>query len=126
METQLFAISQGDADVVVLFPLIRRIDHAQAAGHAEVDEERGAVVDFQQQILRAPGDAADRATFDFQDVFRNRLAQIVAADDHLCDPRSCHIRLDAAAGGFDFGELGHVASEPAQGALSRRGRIGGF
>jgi len=47
MIAKLFAVSQSDADVVMLFPNVRRIDHPQAPGHAEVDEDRGAVVDFQ-------------------------------------------------------------------------------
>jgi len=46
VETQLLAISQRDTDVVMFFPILRRINHPQAAGHAEMNEQRRAVIDF--------------------------------------------------------------------------------
>ena len=45
VKPELFAISQSDADVIVLFPNVGRVDDAQAAGHAEMDEKGGTVID---------------------------------------------------------------------------------
>ena len=102
-----------DVDVVVELARRRALVDAQAAGHAEVHEQRvdaARALEAEQQVLAAAVDGAEPSAFEGAlEPGGNRPAQapVVHVDrgDALADERG----RDAAPGGFDFGELGHFA-----------------
>ena len=124
MKAQLFAIRQRDADMVMRLPRIRRRNHAKTARHAEVNEQGAHTFDLKQQILRPPAHGGNFLSLDLVDRFGNRLTQVATAHDHLLHTHAEHMRLDAPAGGLNFGELGHVGGRWGfVHATQHRGRI---
>jgi len=106
-ETQAPAIVQHDIDVVVRARRRIAIQHAQAAGHAQM-QQRAATVDVQQQVLRAPANVGDAgAVQTSRHGIRNRPAQIMPAQHHLAHRPPQQMRRNAAPGGFYLGKLRH-------------------
>ena len=83
--------------------------HAQAAGHAEVQDQGGAGVEREQQVLRPSRRTLDAGAGD---------ARGQVGGDGPAQPRFVHLQrhdllardvgLDAAPGGLDFGKLRHA------------------
>ncbi len=98
---------QQDVDVLMLGRGRCRIHQTQAAGHAEMDDQRAAL-GADQQVLGAPLDGLDAlAGQTHVEIFRNRPAQAPVTHQHAADALADQMRLDATAGGFDFGKFGH-------------------
>ena len=75
---------------------------AQAPGHPEVQDQR-AGVGLEQQILRAPSRAPDRAAgqrLDARDI--HGPAQTFVTHPQFCNAASHNVGFDATAGRFDF------------------------
>ncbi len=102
-------------DKVVVFPEVRaaRAD-AQAAGHAEVQDERTRVA-CQHEVFRPPPHVAHCLAADFVDLAADRPAH--AGVPHLdgADAAASEVGRDSPAGGFDFWKLGHAPLLPALG-----------
>ena len=108
-------IVQGDAALggfeqhMVVRRVLRRVE-AQAAGHAEVEDDAVAAVGVDQPIFGAATDRCDaRALQTLAEIGRDRPAQIGAAHLHAGQPFALYERRDAAHRGFDLGKFGHVS-----------------
>src|SRR5690606_19341475 len=98
---------QQDIDVLVLFRRKLAIHQPQAAGHAQMRDQRTRLR-LDQQVLGAPLDRLDTLAGQAHvQVFRNRPAQAPLTHDHTADTLADEMRLDTAAGGFDFGKFRH-------------------
>jgi hypothetical protein len=87
---------------------------AEAAGHAEVEEERIPPVGGDEAIFGAAGDPGDgRALETLPEVGGDRPAKVRAARFDRGQPLAFEERREAAHDGFDFGEFGHVAMRPS-------------
>ena len=76
-----------------------------------MQQQEAAVVEFDQDVLAAPGQRADaRAIEPLGEIGRERPAQIGAAQFGPHDPAPGHATREAAADGFDFGEFRHPGS----------------
>ena len=64
VEAELLAGIQRERDVVVLLEILRRTDQAQAAGHAEVDQQEAGFLQVEDQILRPPPDCGEAVAGD--------------------------------------------------------------
>ncbi len=109
VEAQQAAVVQADVHVVVRAH--RRIagQHAQAAGHAQV-QQRAADGGIKQQVLGAAAHALDGLPGEQRaDLRRNRPAQVGATQDHAVDAAAFQVWGKAAAGGFYFGQFRHGA-----------------
>ncbi|MNE80371.1 hypothetical protein D3C80_1769340 [compost metagenome] len=94
---------QFDIHMLVLGRRQAALDQAQAAGHAEMADQR-AGFGTQQQVLGAPFDLEDQLPGQAHiEVLGNRPAQPPLAHDHAADALAFEIGRDAAAGCFDFG-----------------------
>ena len=84
------------------------IVQGHAARHAEMDDQRLAVVEAHQHVFRAPVDCGDGAAFDLRRELRRQLdPQVLAPLDQAGDAMADHARDEAAADGFDLRQLGH-------------------
>src|SRR3954447_9837732 len=73
-----------------------------------MQQQEAASIEFNKDVLAAPGQRADaRAVEPFGEIGRERPTQIGAAQLGPNDPASGHATREAAADGFDFGELRH-------------------
>jgi hypothetical protein len=97
------AVSQRQIEVVVLFRRRAARQDAQAAGHAEMQDQCAAIED-NQQIFAAPLQRADSLpAHQFGQVFRDRPAQPGIADNGIRNSYSGEMRGEAAPGDFYFG-----------------------
>ena len=81
--------------------------YAQAAGHAEVDEQ-DALGKMDEQVFGAPCAAQDGfAVEGAVQIGRDGVAQFRLADGGADDRFAGDVGRDAAQGGFDFGQFGH-------------------
>ncbi len=97
--------------MIVRFGRRRRRARCNPPGHAEMQQQEAAVVEFDQDVLAAPGQRADaRAVEPFGEIGRERPAQIGTPQLGANDPPPGHAQREAAADGFDFGKLGHPGS----------------
>ncbi len=81
--------------------------YAQAAGHAEVDEQ-DALGKMDEQVFGAPCAAQDGfAVEGAVQIGRDGVAQFCLADGGADDGFAGDVGRDAAQGGFDFGQFGH-------------------
>jgi len=100
-------VVEDEVRVIVRASRRRRGEDAQAAGHAEMHEQR-PVADREQQIFAAPIDALDGATLQQPcESARNRPAQAAVVHPQRSDAPADHARRDAAACRLDLGQLGH-------------------
>ena len=105
---QTQATAQVQLDVIVL--AVRRgwIIQAQAARHAEVYDQRCAVIQSQQKIFRAPLDGGHAPAGDFfLKACGNRPAQAALPHDGALNTAADEVGSYTAASGFNFGQLGH-------------------
>ena len=73
-----------------------------------MQQQEAAVVEFDQDVLAAPGQRADmRALESFGEIRRKGPAQVGAPQLGPHNPAPGHATREAAADGFDFGKLGH-------------------
>ncbi len=97
------ARGQLDVDVLVATGRGAALHQPQAAGHAQVADQRTGL-GAQQQVLGAALDADDALSGQAHvQVFGNRPAQAPLAHDHALDALAFEVGGDAPAGGFDFG-----------------------
>ena len=82
------------------------IRHAQAAGHAQV-QEQGAGGGGEEQVLAAPAAGQHGVAGHALNLLRHGPAQAGVAHDHALDGAADEVGADAAQGGFDFRKLGH-------------------
>ena len=106
VQAQYGRIGEPQFDVVVLTARRSRVHDAQAAGHAEVDDQR-AVLERDQDVFRAPADIHDLLTLKVLQR-RHRPTQSRFVDQRLDDALPDDMRRYAAAGGLYLRELGHV------------------
>ena len=103
VEAQRVSGIEFDVDVIVRNARRRDRQHAQAARHPEMQDQR-AGIGLEQQVFRAASCAPDRAAghrLDARDVHGPAQAPVVHAQS--CNAASYNVRFDPAAGGFDFG-----------------------
>ena len=100
---------------------VRRLLAAEAAGHAEMHDERAAGVQAQHEILPAPLDGCDTLAFELggDDRGIEWTRQPAVADLHVLEGPSGEDRLEARADGLDFGQLrqGRRDDRPVLGRL---------
>ncbi|MNT23308.1 hypothetical protein D3C72_1587250 [compost metagenome] len=115
VETQQAAVVQADVHVVVGAHGGVAGQHAQAAGHAQV-QHGAAQGGIEQQVLGAPAHTLNRLAGQLgADLLGDRPAQVRAAQDHAVHAAAFQVRGQAATGGFYFGKFGHggiLASRP--------------
>ena len=98
-------------EVVVLARLDPGRQHAQVAGHAEVDDQ-GAVFEFDQQVLAAASGSKDAASGQqLGQTGREGPAQAFAAQDRLLDDAAFDMGRDTAPGDFYFWQFRHGVRE---------------
>jgi len=96
------SVLENQIDMFVLLHGLRLGQHSQAAGHAQMHDQR-AVCEVEQQIFGAARESAQFVALQpFGQIGRNRPAQIGCAHDDLRDGGVGQMGGDAAAGGFDF------------------------
>ena len=112
VEAQQAAVVECDIDVVMRAYRRALRQHPQAAAHAQV-HQRAAGGGIQQQVLGAPAHGIDALAGEpGLDLARNRPAQIRPAQHDARHFAIEQMRHQAAAGGFDFGQLGHARIMP--------------
>jgi hypothetical protein len=95
------AVAQRKVEVIVLARRRFRRQHAQAARHAQMqDQVPGAAID--DEVLAAPLDAAHRHAGQAEYLGGNRPAQPPFAHGHAGDDASRELRREAAARHFDL------------------------
>ena len=97
-------------------------DRAQPAGHPQVDDDGGVIVEVDNEVLGAAADAADGASFDpREDVFDPVAGEDAGkiADTQRADALTDDLVDQGAADGFDLGEFWHTRMTVAR--LERRG-----
>jgi hypothetical protein len=98
----------------------RRIgwQHAQTARHAQV-QQQAAKFQIDQQVFGAPAHAGDALTVSgLRDARRYRPTQARLVHSKVLQAPTRDVRLDAAAGGFYFGQFGHRRRMPKPDAKS--------
>ena len=84
----------------------------ELAGHAEVDDEGGGVVEVGEDFFAAAGDGGDGAAFErLREVGAARFEDILASEGDLGDGEADEGGAEGADDGFDFGEFGHDGAE---------------
>ena len=97
-------------------------DHAQPAGHAQVDDDGGVIIEVDNEVLGAPADAADDASCDAgADVFDPVRGQDAGkiADTQRADALADDLVDQGAPDGFDLGQFWHTRT--TVGASRRHG-----
>ena len=92
-------------------------DRAQPAGHPQVDDNGGIVVEVDDEVLGAPADTADRAPFDpGQDIFDSLIGENAGkiADAERADPLTDDLVEQGAPDGFDLWEFWHTRTTVAR------------
>ena len=104
VEAQHRAIFEQPLEMVVL-EARRVLRHdPQVPRHAEVQNQRAAIVEMKQQVFGAAGDALDAPTLQsLRQIARHLPAQPCFVHAQHTHTFTDHVRLDAATGGFDFG-----------------------
>ena len=99
----------------------------QVAGHPQVHDQRGAVVEPHDQVLPAPPDRLDPAPGERLLDGRRRLGPRPALVEHLgaLDRPPDDLGLELAADRLDLGKLGHAPIEAGGLASPRARREGG-
>ena len=106
-ETEQATRVEQPVKVIVLAGCRVGIEHAQAAGHAEM-EQGASCLRMHQQIFRAALNGFDALAGQRGDQeYRDRPAQFRLADDELRDALTEQMWRDATAGRFNFGQFGH-------------------
>ena len=95
---------------------------AQPAGHAQVDDDGGVIVEIENEVLGAPADTTHGASFDpsqdiFDSVIRENAGKI--ADPQRADPLTDDLVDQGAPDGFDLGKFWHTRMTVVR--LERRG-----
>ena len=85
----------------------RRRARGNPPGHAEMQQQEAAVVEFDQDVLPRRVSARCARLEPFGETRREGPAQVGAAQLGAHDPPPGHATREAAADGFDFGKLRH-------------------
>ena len=84
-------------------------NRSKRSRHPEVDHQRVARREIDQQILRTAAHLAHRSPFQTSDeIAAQRIAQIGSSGEHPRDPTASHRAAQLAPGVFDLRELGHA------------------
>ena len=127
VEGEAGAVVEVEDDVVVLFGRrVRVVEDADrgagdedAAGHAEVDDQRLAAVEVGEEILGAAAQRGDPGAGEAGgEPRRERAAEVGAADVGVDDDAAGQDGLEAAADGLDLGKLGHGGNLHGSGAVA--------
>ena len=110
VEAELATRFETDGEVIVLAEGGGRPGEAEAAGHAQMDEQR-AGFGAEEEVLGAAAAGFDDVSFQIVDVVRDGPAESGIAHDDLCDAFVSQVGPDAAQRGFDLRELGHDANQ---------------
>ncbi len=121
-ETKIEAVRELDRQV---FETQRRLlmgDRAQPAGHPQVDDDGGVIVEVDDEVFGAPADTAYGAARDpgenvFDSVVREDAGKI--ADTQGADMLTDDLADQGASDGFDLGEFWHTRTTIVR--LERRG-----
>lgn len=110
-EAEIGSIVELDGQVFESKRRLTMRDGAQPAGHAQMDDDRGAVIEVQDEVLRPPPDALDDAVLNA----RQNVLDTLAAEDagEGADTQRVNALTDkfgdqGAADGFDLGEFWHT------------------
>ena len=106
VEPEFHAGVEAESDVVVFAPGDGGGKDAEAAGHAEVDEE-GAARGGEEEVFASARAGEDGGAFDFDEVIGHGPAEAAFLDDEFADGVADEVGADTAQGGFDLGEFGH-------------------
>jgi hypothetical protein len=88
--------------------------HAQAAGHAEMQQQRVGA-QSKEEVLASAIDAIDGPAGDQRrQLGGNRPAKARVVHAQRAHPLSRRVWLDPATGGFDLRQFGHAADGPRQ------------
>jgi hypothetical protein len=124
-------VVEHEVDVIVRLPGRRAAVQAQAAGHAQVDEQRAFAVrrpagrgHSEEQVLASAVDCRDGSPAEPSlQPRRNRPAQPAVVDMHGGHAAAGESGRDAAADGLDFGQFGHVVRLRPRALRSRLARL---
>lgn len=106
VKAEFHAGVEAEGDVVVFAPGDGGGEDAEAAGHAEVDEE-GAARGVEKEVFASARAGEDGGAFDFDEVIGHGPAESAFLDDEFADGVADEVWADTAQGGFDLGEFGH-------------------
>lgn len=101
--------------MVMFPPILAGWEYAEAAGHAEMYEDGVGVVCVEDQVFGAAVYGGEVGACELGEGFRDRPAEIVAADEDLGDGFVDNEGANAEFGGFYFGELGHFCGGGGEG-----------
>ncbi len=107
VQAQFPAGIQADGQVIVAAPVSPGVHHAQAAGHAEMQDQRPLPLDLQQQVLAPPRGGNNARALEFIHRPRHRPTQAPLTHFHRGDTRTHHVGCDPPQGGFHFRQLWH-------------------
>jgi len=110
-ETKIEVIDELDRQVLEAKRRLLSWHHAQAAGHPQVDDNSCIVVEVDNEVLGAPADTADCASFDSgQDIFDSVIAENPGeiADADRADPLTDDLVEQGAADSFNLWEFWHT------------------
>ena len=116
-ETKIEAVRELDRQAFEAKGRLLMGDRAQPAGHPQVDDDGGVIVEVDNEVLGAPADTADDASLDSgQDVFDPVAAQDAGkiADTQRTDTLTDNLVDQGAADGFDLGKFWHTRTTVAR------------
>src|SRR4051812_27257777 len=83
---------------------------AQATGHAQMDDDGGAIIELENQVFRSPADCDDLMTGNArQDILEAFVAEDTGKidDAERANPTTDNAIDERTANGFDFGKFWH-------------------
>jgi hypothetical protein len=86
-------------------------DHAQPAGHPQVDDDSSVIVEVDNEVLGTPADTTNDTSFDpNQDVFDSSIGENARkiTDPERADPLTDDLVDQGAPDGFDLGQFWHT------------------
>ena len=116
-ETKIEAVRELDRQAFEAKWRLLMGDRAQPAGHPQVDDDGGVIVEVDNEVLGAPADTADGASCDpRQDVFDPVAAEDAGkiADTQRADALTDDLVDQGAADGFDLGQFWHTRTTVAR------------
>jgi hypothetical protein len=121
-ETKIETVGELDRQVLEAKWRLLMGDHAQSAGHPQVDDDGSVIVEVDNEVLGAAADTADDASSDpskdiVDSVVREDAGEI--ANPERADPLTDNLVDQGTADGFDLGEFWHTRT--TVGRLERRG-----
>ena len=122
IESQRAPRIEQQIEVVVFESRCIGRQYAKTARHPEMQDERRAAIEIDQQILRASTNADDRGTaYGVRYASRHGPTQPRFVYGEFDDTSPIDVRLDTAARGLNFGKLGHSPVNLNEKACTRAG-----